>query len=76
MLLGNNATPMHTRMQNITLNAEQRCVRKSPVFHRLLCLLKMFFFFYAPNFEKVEGEYCFGLVRPSVTNLRYGFEIS
>ena len=21
---------------------------------------------YAPNFEKVEGAYCFGLVRPSV----------
>ena len=35
---------------------------------------------YAPNFKKVEGAYCFGLVcpsvRPSVTNLRYGFEIS
>ena len=35
---------------------------------------------YAPNFEKVEGAYCFGLVRPSVSpsvqNLRYGFEIS
>ena len=27
-------------------------------------------------FEKVEGAYCFGLVRPSVTNLRYSFEIS
>ena len=25
---------------------------------------------YAPNFEKVEGAYCFGLVRPSVTSLR------
>ena len=22
--------------------------------------------FYAPNFEKCEGAYCFGLVRPSV----------
>ena len=35
--------------------------------------------FYAPNFEKVEGAYCFGLVRlsgrpavhPSVTRLKY-----
>ena len=36
--------------------------------------------FYAPNFEKVEGAFCFGLVRPcvhpSVTSLREGFEIS
>ena len=23
--------------------------------------------FYAPNFENVEGAYCFGLVRPSVS---------
>ena len=22
--------------------------------------------FYAPNFKKVEGAYCFGLVRPSI----------
>ena len=22
--------------------------------------------YYAPNFERVEGAYCFGLVRPSV----------
>ena len=29
-------------------------------------------FYYAPNFEKVEGLYCFGLVRPSV---RYNFKI-
>ena len=28
--------------------------------------------FYAPNFEKVEGAFCFGLVRASV---RYNFEI-
>ena len=37
-------------------------------------------FYYAPNFEKVEGAYCCELVRPrtrlSVTTLRYGFEIS
>ena len=25
-----------------------------------------FGFYYAPNFEKVEGAYCFGLVRPSI----------
>ena len=24
------------------------------------------FIYYAPNIEKVEGAYCFGLVRPSV----------
>ena len=29
-------------------------------------MISPFFSFYAPNFEKVEGAYCFGLVRPSV----------
>ena len=30
--------------------------------------------FYTPNFEKVEGAYCFGLVRPSVrTKIKLGF---
>ena len=38
-------------------------------------------YFYAPNFGKVEGAYCFGLVSPSVCTsihnlLRYSFEIS
>ena len=36
--------------------------------------------FYAPNFGKVEGAYCFRLVRPCVRPLqnllRYSFEIS
>ena len=32
-------------------------------------------FFYAPNFEKVEGVYCFGLVRP-LQKLSYSFEIT
>ena len=26
--------------------------------------------FYAPNFEKVEGAYCFGLVHACIQNLR------
>ena len=26
---------------------------------------------YAPNFEKVEGAYCFGLVRPSVQVFKF-----
>ena len=32
--------------------------------------------FHALNFEKVEGAYCFGLVRPSVgASVRYKFKI-
>ena len=32
--------------------------------------------FYAPNIEKVEGAYCFGLVRPCVhLSVRYKFKI-
>ena len=33
-------------------------------------------YFYAPNFGKVEGAYCFGLVHLSKQILREGFEIS
>ena len=31
------------------------------------------FYFYAPNFEKVEKAYCFGLERPSVQKISKGF---
>ena len=42
--------------------------------------LTTLFAFYAPKFGKVEGAYCFWLVRPSVRPLhfflRYSFEFS
>ena len=55
------------------MQAEQLCVfeqHQSPcwkLLHGLTCLNPVvFFFYYAPNFEDVDGAYWFRVVRPSV----------
>ena len=57
---------------HIRTKAEVGTIKHDCFADRSKVRLLLWILFYAPNFGKVEGAYCFGLVRPN-TKLKIGF---